>query len=221
MNNIQNLINEVIDANIKSKKTAIQYQKEYFVEKREMHVKKQNNLSIIQKLNDELFTMLHTKDVLPFTVRGQSHKLSVLSDIKQRYITYLFKVASKKERTIDALNNVQPKIVQLLVDSSLDYDDEEIFFSQASEEIETVFKNNQEDFCSGALYASIGKQINKSINDVSLKEIIHPVLVGYQLPVIKIKPEFGLVRLSLSLPIMLMVRCESIQRSFKYDETNL
>jgi len=218
-NSIQELINEVIDANIKAKQTAIRYQNEYLAEKEEMNKKIQNNTSNIQKLNAELFSMLHKRNVLPFTVEGQNHKESILSDVKQRYLTYLHQVASQKERTIDGLNNVQPKIFQLLVDSSLDYDDEFVI-SQASKKIATVFKDNQEEFCSGALHGSIGIRNNKQVNNKSFREGINAVLVGYHLPVIKIKPEYDNEQARLSLPIMLKIRCESIQISFKYDSPN-
>ena len=218
-NSIQKFINEVIDANIIAKKTAIRYQNEYFAEKKEMYKKIQNNKTKIQKLNDELFSMIHTRDVLPITVTSQHHKESILSDLKKRYLTYLHKLAPQKELIIDGLNNVQPKIVQLLIDNSLDYD-EDFFIGQASKKIETVFKEYHEEVCQGALHGSIGTQNIESIYDEPLKEIIHPVLIGYQLPVIKIMPENVSEQVRLSLPIMLKVRCESIQRSFTYDEPN-
>jgi len=219
-NSIQYLINEVIDANIMTQKTAILYQNEYFDEKKEMHKKIQNNQSKIQKLNDELFSMLNTKDVLPFTVDGQRHKELVFSDVKKRYLTYLHKVASQKELIVDRLNSVQPKIVQLLIDSYLD---EEFFIAQASNKIKTVFKDNQEEFCSGAFHGSIGTQHNKSSHDEFFREIINPVLVGYRLPVIKIMPDYDNEQARFSLPIILQVQCESKQiffEYFKYSETD-
>jgi len=216
---IQRLINDVIDANIKAKKTAIRYQNEYLEEKEKMDKKIQDNESKIKKINKDLFSMIHRRDVLPSTVEDQHHKESILSDVRQRYFNFLHEVASENERTIARLNSVQPRIMQLLVDSSLDYDDE-FFLEQASEKIETVFEDNQENFCSGAFSGNIGILNNRPTHDISLRESINPVLVGYRLPVIKIKPEYGRKQARFSLPVMLKIRCESIQISFKYDKAD-
>ena len=220
-NNIRNLINEVIVANIKAKKTVIRYQNEYFDEKKKLDEKIKHNQLTMQELNNELCLMLNIRNVLPATVTDHYHKKSILSDVRQRYLTYLLKEASQKERTIDGLNNVQPKIVQLLIDSSLDAD-EESFIDKALMKIETVFKDSQDNFCLEAFHSRIGIQHIKPSNDVFLREIINPVFVGYRLPVIKIKPEYVNEQARFSIPIMLQVRCESMQisfDSFKYSET--
>jgi len=214
-NTIQDLINNVINANIKAQKQARYNLIEYQNDKRTIDQEINNNFNKIQEINNDLSFMLHSMNVLPKTVKDKKHKDSIISNVKKQYLSYLEQVAFQKELDYDNLNNVQPKIVQLLVDSSYD---EEFLMTHATEKIASVFKDNQDEFCSGALIGSIKIHNHKTIQDESLVEKLDPVLVRYRIPVIKIKPEEDNVQAQFSFPIMLQVRCESVQRKFKYNE---
>jgi len=167
--------------------------------------------------------MIGARNVLPSSINGQQHKHSILSDIKQRYLNYLHKVASQKERDLIKLNKVQPMIEQLLVDNIFDV---EFLINQASKKIEAVVQDNLEDLCSVALHGGIDAYDKKSTHDAFVQEYVQPKIVGYQLPILKIKPLYDSNYTHSSnythfnLPIFLKVQCETIQRSFKYDESN-
>ena len=225
-NKIQEFINDVINENIKTKKMSRRYQNEYETDKKYIQYELSKNHDKVIKINDELFSILTKFNMhpstnifnkLPFTVNNLNHIKQLKEDAEKQYLTILENQAAQLENIKNNYDNVQPKIIQLLVDSSFD---EENLISEASKKIVSVFNDNKDELCSGALVGSIEMQDHKPMCEKTLIENLKPVLLGFQLPVIKIKPEYDYEQAKFSLPIMLNVRCESIQKSFKYDETN-
>ncbi|KPA15457.1 conserved hypothetical protein, secreted [Candidatus Magnetomorum sp. HK-1] len=212
-NTIQRLINEVINENIETQKTSRRYQIDYEIDKRKIQTEIDSNVSKIREINEDLSSMLNSIQVLPMKINDYNNKNKILEEVRNKYSNYLINEAQQKELAYENLNNVQLKTVQRLIDSSFDG---EYPIRQASQKIEQILHNSQDEFCSGARVGSIEIQNNKTINEESKVENIRPVLVGYQLPVIIIKHDKDQAKMT--IPILLRVRCESIQKLFSYDE---
>ena len=212
-NTIQRLINEVINENIETQKTSRRYQIDYEIDKRKIQREIDNNVSKIREINEDLSSMLNAIQVLPMKIIDYNNKNKILEEVSNKYSNYLINEAKEKELAYENLNNVQSKTVQRLIDSSFDG---EYPIKQASQKIAQILNNSQDEFCSGALVGSIEIQNNKTIHEESKVENIRPVLEGYQLPVIKIKHDKDQAKMT--IPILLKVRCESIQNFFTYDE---
>jgi len=212
-NIIQKLVNDVIDENIKARKTLNEYQIDFEIELRKIQNKIDKNNYRIKIINHDLSDLLDTMHVLPYSVRNLNEKKQILSDVENRYLPYLKNLATQKELITKKLMNVQHSVEQMLIESTLEQVN---LITQASERIERVINDSQNDLCSGAFVGSYEIHNNKPVHEESMIENLQPILVGYQLPIIKIKPEGKHAKFS--MPIMLKVRCESIQRSFNYDE---
>jgi len=213
--NIQKLINEVIEDNIKTKKSSISYKIQNDYEKEVILKEIEQSKHEIININKELYNIINVHNILPPTLDNNNQKEEIAEKIKQDWLENLKEKARNEEKNREELNRTQPKVVQVLID---DIFREVNLIDDISVKIKKQFYESYKDLCSSVIIGNIEIVNDKTETNENLAGNIHPILLGYQTPVFMIKPQIDSNSAKCSLPIMLDIRCESIVKSFEYNE---